>query len=134
LERKPGFVVRKVGDAYMVVPTGPRMKEYRGMITINETGAFLFDQIKTRRSAAELIEALRKEYEIDEDTAFEAISAFVDQCSFAQLLVSETVDELDPTMPYFVPDAIAEEVFRNVDQPEGGLLFAEEPNGDASDV
>ena len=41
---RKGYILRKVGEAYMVMPTGPRMKEYRGMITLNETGAFLFKE------------------------------------------------------------------------------------------
>lgn len=127
LERRTGFVTRKVGDAYMVVPTGTRMKEYKGMITVNETGAFLFDQVKERRSAQELVDALKKEYEIDDETAFEAVSAFVDQCSFANLLVSEEVDDIDPTMEYFIPDEVAEKIFtpRNVDDP--GIRPSAEP-------
>ncbi|MDR2505141.1 MAG: PqqD family protein [Oscillospiraceae bacterium] len=110
LERRSGFVVRKVGEAHMVVPTGARMKEYRGMITINETGAFLFEQIKTRRSTQELVDALIAEYGIDDKTALEAIESFVDQCSFANLLVSEEVEELPIDKQMYIRDDIREQV------------------------
>jgi len=110
LERRSGFVVRKVGEAHMVVPTGARMKEYRGMITINETGAFLFDLIKERRTARELMDALIAEYGIDDKTAFEAIETFVDQCSFANLLVSEEVDEIDNSQPMFIREDVADQI------------------------
>ena len=110
LERRSGFAVRKVGEAHMIVPTGARMKEYRGMITINETGAFLFDLIRERRTARELMDALIAEYGIDEQTAFESIETFVDQCSFANLLVSEEVEELDADAPMFVREDVAEQI------------------------
>ncbi|GHU72744.1 hypothetical protein AGMMS49992_09340 [Clostridia bacterium] len=126
LHHRSGFVTRKVGDAYMIVPTGPRMKEYKGVITVNETAAFLFDQIKEQRSTDELMNALHEEYpDIDPQTAFDAISAFVDQCSFANLLESETVDELDLTRDYFMSDAVVDELKAKYATPEMERLAKE---------
>jgi len=94
LHRKEGFVVRKVGDARMVIPTGPRMKEYKGVITINETGAFLFDLVKEPRTLKQAMDALIAEYGIDENTAYDAVAAFAHQCNEAKLLVVEEVERL----------------------------------------
>ena len=110
LLRKPGFTVRKVGDARMIIPTGPRMKEYKGVITVNETGAFMFDLIKEEKQVPDLVQALIVEYGIEEETAFQAVSAFVEQCHTANLLVVDTVEELDPTKPYYMTDEMAKEV------------------------
>ena len=38
---KEGFVVRKIGKQYMAVPVGGRTRDFAGVITLNETGAFL---------------------------------------------------------------------------------------------
>ena len=94
LHRKQGFVVRKVGDARMVIPTGPRMKEYKGVITINETGAFLFDLVKEPQTLRQAMDALIAEYGIDENTAYDAVAAFAHQCNEAHLLVVDEVDKL----------------------------------------
>ncbi|MDR0396304.1 MAG: PqqD family protein [Oscillospiraceae bacterium] len=126
LEARSGFTTRKVGDAYMIVPTGPRMKEYKGVITINETAAFLFDKVREKRqSTPEMLQALKDEYGIDDSTAFEALSAFVEQCTFANLLVSETVDKLDLTRSYFMSDKVVEDVKQALENPELAKLAEE---------
>jgi len=79
---KPGYILRKVGQAYMVMPTGPRMKEYQGMITLNETGAFLFKESqKPEPTKTKLIEACKQEYGATDEEALEAVDAFVLQCA-----------------------------------------------------
>ena len=39
---KNGFILRNVSDAYVVVAVGEAAKDFNGMITLNETGAFLW--------------------------------------------------------------------------------------------
>lgn len=82
LALKPGYILRKVGKAYMVMPTGPRMKEYQGMITLNETGAFLFQEMqKPEPSPQKLIDACIAEYGATEEEAKQAVDMFVSQCA-----------------------------------------------------
>lgn len=79
---KPGYVLRKVGQAYMVMPTGPRMKDYEGMITLNETGAFLYKESeKPEATRDKLVEASMKEYNVDEEEAGKAVDSFITQCA-----------------------------------------------------
>lgn len=84
---KPGFVLRKVGQAFMVMPTGPRMKEYQGMITLNETGAFLFKEAqKENPTKRKLMDACIAEYQATEEEALEAVDAFILQCAQCGLM------------------------------------------------
>lgn len=81
LEIKSGYVLRKVGQAYMVMPTGPRMKEYEGMITLNETGAFLFKEMqKPDVTLDSLAAACMAEYDATAEEASKAVDAFMFQC------------------------------------------------------
>lgn len=92
---KPGFVLRKVGQAYMVMPTGPRMKEYEGMITLNETGAFLYKEAeKPDTTPAKLIEACQKEYGATDEEAKQAVDMFIKQC--AQVGLFEYEEQIVP--------------------------------------
>lgn len=78
----PGFILRKVGQAYMVMPAGPRMKDYQGMITLNETGAFLFKESQKPDVTKEaLIEACQKEYGATAEEALQAVDSFIIQCA-----------------------------------------------------
>lgn len=87
---KPGYVLRKVGQAFMVMPTGPRMKEYQGMITLNETGAFLFKEAqKEEPTKDKLIEASIATYNATQEEALKAVDAFILQCAQCGLMEAE---------------------------------------------
>lgn len=87
LRIRPGFVLRKVGQAHMIMPTGPRMKEYEGMITMNETGAFLFKETeKPDATKTKLIEDSIAQYGATQEEAEQAVEAFMDQCMQCNLL------------------------------------------------
>lgn len=137
LRRKQGFVVRKVGDAHMVIPTGPRMKEYKGVITINETGAFLFDLVKEEKKIGELMQALIDEYGIDEPTAYDAVAAFAHQCNEANLLVVDEVEKLPEGKTYLMTEETAEAVKQDMDQNQVNEETSDgqntEPNGESNE-
>lgn len=73
---KEGFVVRKIANQYMAVPVGARAKELHGMIGLNETAAFLWEQLKEDRTEEELAELLYNEYEITQEKALETVKKF----------------------------------------------------------
>ena len=88
---RPGFILRKVGEAFMVMPTGPRMKEYKGMITLNETGAVLFKASQQPNpTVRSLMDALKAEYGVEDEEAETAVRSFVQQCARAGLFEMET--------------------------------------------
>ena len=74
---KNGFVLRNVCDVYMVIAIGPRAVEFNGMIKLNDTGAFLWQQLQQERTREELIAAMLEEYEVDEATAANGVDAFI---------------------------------------------------------
>lgn len=81
LEIKSGYVLRQVGQAYMVMPTGPRMKDYEGMITLNEAGAFLFKEVgKPDMTEEKLEQACIAEYDATPEEAKQAVTMFIQQC------------------------------------------------------
>lgn len=66
---KEGFVLRDVMDEYIVMPSGAQMKEFEGVIVLNEPSAFLFKKMQSQVTGQELVEALLAEYNVEEDTA-----------------------------------------------------------------
>jgi len=71
------FILKEVAGNFLVVPTGEKMLDFSSMVTINETGAFLWEQLKTGASLEELESLIIKEYDIDSDTARNDINEFV---------------------------------------------------------
>lgn len=86
---KPDFVLRKIGDGYVVVALGKAADEFRGIIRLNETGAFLFKAIQEGgQTIDDLISALEREYQVDVTVARKDVSAFVNQLQEAGAIVA----------------------------------------------
>ena len=87
MKTKSGFLLRKVSEAYVVVATGEAAKSFNGMITLNETGAFLWEKITEGCDGKEaLVAALLEEYDVDKAIAERDVDAFVKSVSEAGLL------------------------------------------------
>ena len=73
---KEGFLLRQVAGETVVIPTGETM-DLNMMITLNPTGEFLWKALQEETTEEALTAALLAEYDVDEKTAAEAVSAFV---------------------------------------------------------
>ncbi len=83
---KKGFVLRQVGSKYMVVAVGAATLDFRSIITLNETGAFLWRQLQEETTAEDLVAALLAEYEVTEELACADVDTFLGSLREAQLL------------------------------------------------
>lgn len=75
---KNGFVLRQVAGQAVVLPGGDAL-DLNMMITLNETGAFLWEHLQQETDENALVTALLKEYDVDEETAQKAVAAFVEK-------------------------------------------------------
>lgn len=73
---KEGFLLRKVAGETVVLPVGGEL-DLNMMITLNDTGAFLWEQLESETDENELVAALLAEYDVDEATAKKSVAAFV---------------------------------------------------------
>ena len=76
MKLKNGFLLRQVAGQTVVLPTGGDL-DLNMMITLNETGAFLWELLQNDTDAAALTAALLKEYDVDAETAANCVDAFV---------------------------------------------------------
>jgi len=72
-----GFSLRTIANSRVVVPVGATTVNFKGMITLNGCGAFLWEQLESDKTEAELVQAVQAEYEIDEQTASTDVKQFV---------------------------------------------------------
>ena len=86
MKLKDGFVLRTVAGDTIVVPTGDTL-DLNMMITLNETGKFLWEKLEKGAETEELVAALLEEYDVDETTAKEHIAAFVEKLNGHGFLV-----------------------------------------------
>jgi len=71
-------VTRKTGNEYVLVPITNNIADMDSVYTLNETGAFIWEQIDGKKSVHEIINELTNEFEIDDDTATEDVLLFLD--------------------------------------------------------
>ena len=83
---KKDFVLRKVADSYVVVPVNKLTLDFNGIITLNETGAFLFERMQKGTSREDLIDALLAEYEVTPDKAAADVDIFIQKVKDADVL------------------------------------------------
>jgi len=80
---KEGFILRKISDTYVVVAVGEAAKDFKGMVTLNETGGFLWEKLAEGADADALKTALLAEYDVDEATAEKDVSKFIENVTNA---------------------------------------------------
>lgn len=74
---KSGFMLYEVAGSYVVVPAGDEPLDFNGMVTLNETGAFLWKQLEQGCDQDRLVEALLEEYEVSREQAQQSVDRFV---------------------------------------------------------
>lgn len=76
MKLKDGFLLRQVAGQTVVLPVGGGL-DLNMMITLNDTGAFLWEHLQTDTDEAALVAALLEEYDVDEARARQCVDAFV---------------------------------------------------------
>lgn len=84
---KEGFVVRKIIDTIVAVPTGDLLKEASGIITLNESGRFLWELLETETTEEELVEKLIEKYHVDEERAKTDVQAFLNALREKEIII-----------------------------------------------
>ncbi len=85
---KNNFLLREIAGSYVVVPFGDESVEFNGMVTLNESGKFIWDLLEKEISKEELLEKFMAEYDVSEKQAKEDIRQFI------QTLLDNNIMEL----------------------------------------
>lgn len=81
-----GFILKSIAGATVVVPVGTNTVSFKAVITLNETGAFLWKQLENDVTEADLLKAMLSEYAVDEATAKADVAEFIENLKKANLL------------------------------------------------
>ncbi len=74
---KDGFVLRQVADTWVVMPLGQVSLDFNGMLTLNETGALLWQALEKDGDVDALVNALTAEYDVSAEQAREDVETFL---------------------------------------------------------
>lgn len=77
MKRNPDFLLRRVADSVVVVPVGAATAAFPGMITLNDTGAYLWELLEQEQTVETLTVAMTDRYDVEQDLARKDVEAFV---------------------------------------------------------
>ena len=83
---REGFILRKMPDMNLVLPKGTMVKDYHKTVVLNDTAAFLFEQLVQDCTIEDCADALVKEYDIAYEKAYGAAKRTVADFKEAGLL------------------------------------------------
>lgn len=73
------FILRELADEYILIPVGSTTEQFNGLMTLSETGAFIYKHIEEAKDFNDLIDLILNEYDIDKDTASQDAVYFINQ-------------------------------------------------------
>ena len=76
-QRNEDFIFRKIVEEIILVPIKQNVAEMEAVFTLNEVGAFLWEQLGQPLSLSELHNAVLNEFEADPASVLEDIEAFL---------------------------------------------------------
>lgn len=82
---KDGFVLRSVADSYVVMNLGGEIS-FNGMLTLNESGALIWNLISEGLDENEIVSRLLSEYDVTDMVARADVSAFIKKIGEAGIL------------------------------------------------
>jgi methyltransferase-like protein len=86
ISHSSSIVTRKTGNEYVLVPVTNNIADMNSVYTLNDTGAFIWEQIDGKKTVGEIIDALTSEYEIDKETAIKDVLEFVSEMSMCLII------------------------------------------------
>lgn len=78
MKLKDGFMLKKILDDYIVVPTGDNIVDFAVAVSLNESGAFLWEQLSNERTIFELADALAAEYDVSSEDVIGDVAEFAE--------------------------------------------------------
>ncbi len=81
-----GFILRKIGDSFIVVAVGERAKSFNGVMTLNNTGAFIISKVFDGVSDDEIVKQYAREFGVNEEVALHDFECFEKKVKEAGLI------------------------------------------------
>lgn len=87
MKLKYNFVTNEVANKIVAVAVGGDLEKFNGFIKMNDTGAYIFNMLKSDVTEEEIVAAMKKDYEdAAEEEIRETVSEFVGKLKEADVL------------------------------------------------
>ena len=76
---KKDFILRDIMGETILVPINESTTVFNGLITINELGKFIWENLESSKDEEDLLHKILEEYEVEEKEAKEDLDEFLDK-------------------------------------------------------
>ena len=90
LANTQAFIHRKIAAEHVLISVGGNVANFNGYIQLNESAAFLWDNLKSKKTTDELENALLQEFDLDALRAHEDVAKFLNL-----LLINHMVTQIE---------------------------------------
>lgn len=77
IKKNPDLIMRNIAGECVLVPTGELAAKFNGMINLNTTAKFIWENMDKVSSLEELTALMLENFEIDEETAARDVRGFI---------------------------------------------------------
>ena len=77
MKLKSTIILRKIAGETILVPVGEDEVRVNGLITVNEVGALICEQLKEERTVDALVAAVTAQFDVDAQTVRADIASFI---------------------------------------------------------
>ena len=78
MKLKKNLVLREVADTWVIIPVADDVLDFNGLVSLNDTGVFLWNLIENGKTKAEMISALLCEYDVSQSAALSDVEKFLE--------------------------------------------------------
>lgn len=84
---KKNFVLRRITEAWVILPLAEETVNFAGMLNLNETGAMLWKLLEKGADRDTLVQALTSEYAVSTEQAQEDVEEYLNKLFKAGVLL-----------------------------------------------
>ncbi len=77
MKLKKDFILREIMGDIVLVPINQSESQFNGLITVNEIGRFIWENLESSKDEEELLQRILDEYDVDRDTAQKDLDEFL---------------------------------------------------------
>lgn len=77
MKLKKDFILREIMGDVVLVPINQSTSQFNGLITVNELGKFIWENLEKVQDENDLLQLILDEYEVDKDVAKKDLDEFL---------------------------------------------------------
>lgn len=78
MKKTEGYIMKKLGDEYVILPYGKKTEEVNEVVTLSETAGFIYENAEFAENIKQLADLVGKEYGVDTSMVYTDVSEVVE--------------------------------------------------------